>query len=115
MNVATLLLMKLSNSAYCSLSTLRCLQKLYISGNRLSDLAPLCVLTTLEELHAGGQRGSGPLALPPELINLPRLRVLLVPQNGLADVVVLGHHRGEGLIDAGLMPAKSRKAGAANH
>lgn len=72
-----------------ALSTMRNLQKLYIGCNQLSDLAPLCVLSSLEELHAGGQRGSGPLMLPPELEQLQRLRVLLVANNGLTDLTPL--------------------------
>ena len=72
-----------------ALNTMRNLQKLYIGCNQLADLAPLCVLSTLEELHAGGQRGSGPLVLPPELEQLQRLRVLLVANNGLTDLTPL--------------------------
>ena len=50
-----------------ALSALHHLQKLYISGNRLADLAPLCALPSLEELHAGSQRGGGELVLPKDL------------------------------------------------
>ena len=63
------------------LGGLRQLQKLYISGNRLADLSPLCGLPALEELHAGSQRGGGELVLPPELERLGRLRVLSLPHN----------------------------------
>ena len=55
-----------------TLNTLTQLQKLYISGNRLADLMPLCGLLSLEELHAGSQRGGGELVLPPDLDRLGR-------------------------------------------
>ena len=56
-----------------TLSTLTQLQKLYISGNRLADLTPLCGLLSLEELHAGSQRTGDELVLPPDLERLGRL------------------------------------------
>jgi len=73
-----------------SLGALSHLQKLYISSNRLADLTPLCGLFSLEELHAGSQRGGGELCLPADLERLSRLRVLSLPQNRLRDVSVLG-------------------------
>ena len=73
-----------------TLSTLTQLQKLYISGNRLADLTPLCGLLSLEELHAGSQRTGDELVLPPDLERLGRLRVLSLPHNRLCDVSALG-------------------------
>ena len=57
-----------------SLGALSHLQKLYISSNRLADLTPLCGLFSLEELHAGSQRGGGELCLPADLERLSRSR-----------------------------------------
>ena len=73
-----------------TLNTLTQLQKLYISGNRLADLTPLCGLLSLEELHAGSQRTGVELVLPPDLERLGRLRVLSLPHNRLCDVSALG-------------------------